>query len=214
MSGSPVVYNFFNQQYLATETVATFAQTPSVKEIIISGPAGSGKTYLIKEISQIWVAENNINAVINIFCEHAQKEINYQAVTQAVIQATRNQRSEKIIVKGAGELSKGIPYAGDFIGFLIKTFGDLNDAKQAHETRYLNDIEKMLVYDLSKLAHGKNLLITIDNIQWLDESSLSFIRRITNKEFLTSIPALRNLKFVYSVNPDNESQNSLILRDI
>lgn len=160
--------------------------------VFFKGPAGIGKTFLINGIEQ-YVCEKNgiyIKGKFNLL----QQSIPYSGIIQAFRQLARYllTRSDPELVKWQKKLTKILGNQGYEIIELVpefeKIFGPRSpiSGSGGHEAR--NRFYLMVENFLSVFTRQKHpLVIFLDDLQWVDPSSLELIKQIMSSSVIESV---------------------------
>ncbi|MEX1314197.1 MAG: BREX system ATP-binding domain-containing protein, partial [Desulfotignum sp.] len=162
------------------------------KLVFIAGPAGIGKTFLIQEIEQYFLKKNSIFIMgkFNLL----QQTVPYTGIIEAFSQLSRHllTRSDRDLDKWQKKISAILGNQGYEIIELVPEFKKILgpkspvsglDGQEARNRFYL-----MIENFLSVFA-GKNhpLVVFLDDLQWVDPSSLELIKQIVSSPFIESI---------------------------
>lgn len=204
MNDSMSQYTLFTQQHLIDEALVALNGDKKPCCIMLKGASGTGKSFVATQISKQWSKTNAENQIVHIQCESVLMNTHYHPLINAVSPLKLHGSPHPFVTKSIGELARGIPVAGDLVSFLIETLSNFNSQEKQKEIRYLGSVEQLLIHDLSNIVRNGNLLIILDDIQWIDEKSLEFIELISKEPFLTTFPLFRLIKFIFIQNTDQE----------
>ncbi|MCK5100375.1 MAG: serine/threonine-protein kinase PknK, partial [Desulfobacteraceae bacterium] len=170
--------------------------------VFIKGPAGIGKTLLIQEIEE-YVCKNNgifISGKFNLL----QQTIPYTGIIQAFRQLARHllTQSDQELNKWKKIIQKAIGNQGNEIIELVPEFKKILGQKApvpdlgGHEAR--NRFYLMVETFLSVFARQTHpLVLFLDDLQWVDPSSLKLIKQIISSPVIESL-------FIIGAFRDNE----------
>lgn len=177
----------------------------------LEGPVGSGKTYILKQLADKWNALKAETAVLFLSGDLACEDRNYYPLIESLKELKGGHGAGPFVSRSLVELAKGIPIAGDFVSFLVESLATAGETRREQDIRYLNETERVLLLDIERMFKNKNLLIVIDNLQWVDKSSLRLVELILNRGLGSHFKAIEEAKFVVVVTenrPDLEHQSA------
>lgn len=187
--------NVFGQKTVVDDILAALSDHSMTKNFLIRGPSGSGKSYTAGLLIEAWEKSDPFNTGLFLIGDNSQSERAYFPFTQFVSSITRVQK-KGAIARGSAELAKGIPFAGDFISYLIETLSNNQSNKKKEVLRYLNETEQKLVFDIEKIIGARKVIFVIDNIHWWDKDSLSLLYLFVDRKFAGTFPAFAHVSFL------------------
>lgn len=180
-------FNPLSHERVINEIISAISEKGNEdRHYLIRGLSGSGKSHLAGSIAQRWREKDNGNRTIYLSGDIGHSDRPFYPFLSNVNPVVKKSVRD-IVVGGSVELAKGIPYAGDLVGYLIDTISNNKSRKRKESVHYLSDIEQRLLIDLEKNATtGKTMLIA-DNIHWWDAAALNLlfllIDRILDDEY-------------------------------
>jgi len=188
----------------AISSIISFLNSDQNKStVILRGNSGTGKSFIARKLEERWKSSNEKNQALYVTGDEALFERKYYPFVNALKRVKEDKTLTKHIHRGASELSKGIPFVGDFVSFLVDTIGNSKNSAQQESLRYLNDSEKVLVYDIESTFANSNLLLIVDNLQWMDDRSLYFLNLVLSDD-LKLYKSLQRVKVVLVITDNQE----------
>lgn len=187
------------------------------QRILLKGPLGSGKSFVAEAISNHWESRGDNYLVFCIKGNKNKADDNCFPYIER-LNEIRNKKSEIVLKRAIVELSKSIPIGGELVSYLIETLTNIKQEKKKECLKFFNETEKLVILDIDKLFQKKNVLLIIDDIQWLDEGSLKITETLTKDNLKESFEFLANLNILctFSENQDyiNEKERSEFLLNL
>lgn len=171
---------------------------------LLKGPSGSGKSYIVESIAKYWEGLESDNSSIYLSGDIGHCERPYFPFVDA-IDNLRKRHIGDIVIKGSSELVKGIPFAGDFVSYLIETIAGSKSAKKQEALKYLSEIEQLLLINIDKHIRSGKCIIIADNIHWWDNASLSLLHLIIEGKLNEEFFSFNQLQFICVFTDDQES---------
>lgn len=164
----------------------TLSKEGELKHIWLRGPAGIGKSRLIREVKKMVLAKKNIE-YISLYCN----EIDYSAFLPLInylrsLMDIGSNMSFEIFEKKMEQLMPGIqPIERKRITEVFALLLDLqlkrNFLKELDARTQFEIIKKSFVEFFKSLSSGKTLVIKIDDLQWIDFSTAQILLEIEEK---------------------------------
>jgi hypothetical protein len=176
-------------------------QSLSRKEcVLISGPGGSGVSWALDQIGIEW--ERNGGVAL---------KATGTAVTPkrpflpwlTIASPARNSLARWDIMKGsATEASKAIPVVGGAAGYVVGEVLNYRRKKLAHQAQMLGEKEQDLMFVIEATAHGKRLLLLIDQLSNWDDESWALLELIVSPVLHDLYPTLANILILAGANEE------------
>lgn len=192
------VKDVFGEKKLIDEIVKQFKT--NVNGAVLRGQSGTGKSFISRKISEYWQENGNKCIYLQGDCLNAERSLYPFNDALSELQASKGDLT--VIRKGVSELAKGIPVAGDFVGFLVETIGGRKERNIENATKYLSAQDKMVIFGIDRIASKKELLIIADNVQYFDGPSLSLLNVIVSGKLNDSFPVFKNCKVLCVLTDD------------
>ena len=180
--GSPFVGR--NSEYGQFLGLIATLTTRSGRVLLIEGEAGIGKSRLMHEVA--CYAQQRALPILLTNCYEIERSIAYQPVIDLVMQASKaasGARLSNIPPILLAEIDALVPAMATRLLDLPLLSTDFPEARQAR-------LFHALVQLFEALAHDRQLIVMIDDIQWADEASLRFLhflaRQIANRPMLVA----------------------------
>ena len=160
--------------------------------VFIKGPAGIGKTFLIQEIEQYVLKKNGIfiTGKFNLL----QQAVPYTGIIQAFRQLARHllTRSDHELDNWQKKITASLGNQGYEIIELVPEFKKILGPKSSVsglEGQEARNRFYLMVENFLSVFAGKNqpLVVFLDDLQWVDPSSLEFIKQIVSSPVIESI---------------------------
>ena len=150
MSDREKIISFGNQIQAINELFDFLQSTDElIKGVLIKGVSGTGKSFMATEIANSWNSYSDDYLALYLNGDIAFAHRNYHPWITGLTNLKKDKKIIQYVPKSAVELSKGIPLAGDFVSYIVETFTFAKQDNQQYGTRYLNDIERTLIYDIN-----------------------------------------------------------------
>jgi len=186
------------------------ADKPGV--IVLRGDSGTGKSHIAKQIMQEWIVAENEQAALLLEGDISQKDRLFYPFNFGLINAKADFFKKKTFKKGASELAKGIPFAGDFISFIIDQLSEKKDNKVQQKLDFLQPEESEILLTINSLYRNEKILLVADNFHWWDDSSIKLLSLVLTGKLNEVFPFLKTLKVLLVVT-DNQIIPSETLND-
>lgn len=184
------------QKIIINEIISLIlSHTEENNYFLLKGPSGSGKSYIVESIAKYWEELEVDNSYIYLSGDIGHSERPYFPFIDTV-DDLRKRNIGDIVIKGSSELVKGIPFAGDFVSYLIETMAGNKSSRKQEAVKYLTEIEQLLLIDIDKHIKLGNGIVVADNIHWWDEASLSLLYLIIDGKLNEEFPNFKKLKFI------------------
>lgn len=166
----------------------------SIDIVLLEGDSGTGKSHIAEDIVQRWVNEEERKEALLLQGDLLQVERPLYPFNAGLIKQVASFEKRKSVKKGASEMLKGIPFAGDFASFLLDRITDSKINVNQSKLGFLQKEEFELVLALNSFYRNSQLLLVADNLHWWDESSISLLNALLSKELIDSFPFLKSIK--------------------
>jgi len=165
---------------------------PDVRIVRLSGPAGSGKSFVARQVAQSWV-EHGDGCVVAIGDEeHSARDL--YPLLSGLSHAPAGWGN--VVSIGARSALKAADGALPGPGIATSIFELLSAAFRQRIERTLKPysaLERDVILDLRRLARGRRLLIVADNAHWWDEDSLILLNDLTSDPLREAIEPLASI---------------------
>jgi hypothetical protein len=165
---------------------------PEVQILRLTGPSGSGKSFIARTVSKTWCEAGGRCVVAVGDDENSWRELfplltglssSHQDWTGLATTATRS-------AIRVAETAVGSP------GAAVSIFDLLGAAFRQRTTRALrpySDGERAIILDLNTLGRSHDLLLVADNAHWWDVDSLRLLRALLSKQLREGVPSLQSV---------------------
>lgn len=161
------------------------------KEVIVAvGPPGAGVTWTLNRCAELWTAEGGAALEVRGEAFASDRRL-FPWLTMAMPGAKRLARLE--VLKGSlAQGTRAVPVVGPVTSYLVEEVLNHNKRRLAREARVLTEQEQDLLYVIQTAAQRKQLLLTIDHLEFWDEASWSLLSLILSANLDGLYPALAN----------------------
>lgn len=168
----------------------------SPSAMTLTGPSGSGKSWVVKELGQQLGSERLV-----LIAEGDPFNGNRQLLPLAIALA-QAPRLRRLAKTAASEAGRGVPYAGGLLQFTLNMLLNYREIAQASQTPFLPQAERELLLEIQQRAEAKDVLLILDNLHWWDEQSFDLLALILSKKLDGVFPFLTRTKFLAVVTPE------------
>lgn len=170
--------------------------------VLLEGDSGTGKSHIAENIIARWGEEGEKNEVLLLQGDLLQVERPLYPFNTGLIRQIANFEKKKSVKKGASEMLKGIPFAGDFASFLLERIADSKTNTNLSKLGFLQKEEYELLLALNSFYRNSRLLLIADNLHWWDQEAVSFLNALLSKELSDSFPFLKSIKVLAIMTAD------------
>ncbi|OCJ65502.1 hypothetical protein A6U97_27665 [Agrobacterium tumefaciens] len=173
------------------QEVVTGLASGEIRTALISGPPGSGKTWLARSIAATFVQSGGM-AFRGVGDEGEATRRLYafqraRAETDGSFLPISPQRSFAI---EASKVSSGILRSHEALEALSAA------VTLRRRTLFLSEAEQSILSELAEQAADKPLLIVADNLHWWDETSLGLLRTMLASDLSKAYPFVRDIRLL------------------
>jgi energy-coupling factor transporter ATP-binding protein EcfA2 len=187
------VYNeqlaeLLGQNSIAAQLVADLA-TDDVRLVRLTGPAGSGKSEIARDVAALWRSSGERCVVAVGDDEHSWREL--YPLLSGLSRAHRDWVG--LASTGTRSALRVADSAAGAVGVATSIFDLLTAAFRQQTERALKPyaaLERDVVLDLKRLARGHRLLLIADNGHWWDAYSLRLLADLLSDSLRETIPQL------------------------
>jgi uncharacterized protein len=178
------------------ERLLELLATPDVKIARLTGPPGSGKSYIGRTVAQTW--QDRGDAVVVAVGDDANSwrplyplltGLSWAHADWAGIARTGARSAVALTQSAVG----GPPVATTVFDLLSAVFRQ----RIERALRIYNRSERDVLLDLRRLARGRRLLLVADNAHWWDADSLSLLRDLLSERLRSSISRLDAVSILF-----------------
>lgn len=198
------------EQNKIINTILNDLKNNSKVMIHLGGISGSGKTYIAKRIVEQW--ESFIpDSTFYMKGDDFYSNRDYYPINVGLSDRKEQLLTNKSTLKSAIELAKGIPYAGDFVGYLLTNLSEKKTKRIILNYPYLSKTELDIIFKLQYLIEDKDLLVVADNFHWFDKASIDFCDLIYSDKLSDDFSFLKRIKLLFIT---TENQNASYLEHV
>jgi AAA ATPase domain len=188
----------------AAEGIWGDLQDPEARTIRLTGPSGSGKSYIARQVASRWREAGGRCVVAIGDDDNSWREL-YPLLTGL---SSAHRDWADLAVTGArsavrvAETASGAPPVGSSI------FDLLNATLRQRTTRALrpySDGERAIFLDLNHLARSHDLLLVADNAHWWDIDSLQLLRSLLSDRLREAMSSLDSIVVLIVDTGDEQS---------
>jgi hypothetical protein len=172
------------------------------KVVLLRGDSGTGKSFIAKRLMKEWNETNNEKKSLLFEGDISQKERAFYPMNIGLIKAKEDLLKIGIIKKGASELVKGLPFAGDFVSFLLDRLTEKKSYKEKNKLSFMRPEEHEILLSMNSFYRGSELLLIADNFHWWDESSIDLLKLLLTRKINEVFSFLKRLKVLVVVTDD------------
>lgn len=172
------------------------------KLLVLKGVSGTGKTFLTYKTTQLW--ENLSDENKSIRMQGDSSTIDRPLFPWVVgIEAARSSLNNKEkAVKGFSDASKGVPFAGDFLSYLIDLLANRKKDSVKNKLAFLNQQEQEVLLAINSYYRNSNLLLVADNFHYWDQFSIDLLNFILSGKLEQSFPFIQRMRVMIVITDD------------
>ncbi|MRN52655.1 DEAD/DEAH box helicase family protein [Paenibacillus monticola] len=188
---------FSNQQQIIDRIINGIEENK--KLFMISGPSGSGKSYITEQIQKVWSNGRDNNSLVLAGEDYlADAELHpFNKCFSGNEQLKKNfwvNKSKKTLSK----LPADVPWIGSFLESFVFDLLHMGESQIESYNSSLTKEQLDMVFKLRYILFKGNFLICIDNLHWWDKSSLDLLfelleGRKSNMGFLSNVVFIINI---------------------
>jgi DNA polymerase III delta prime subunit len=171
----------------------------SSKCVVVEGPSGSGKSWLINELGH-----HLLSFAGRVVIRAAGDPLNSSRPLLPLLGAlARTQRVSRFIKGAAVAGAQASPFStGALLSFIVENSLNWKEKNSAALTPFLTVAERDILVELQLRAGKSQLLLVLEDLQWWDETSLSLLKLMLGGYLDGAFPFLSRTKFVAVVRSD------------
>src|ERR1700749_151267 len=179
-----------NGQQFVIETV--LAERAPRKEVFIAvGPPGAGTTWALNRCAELWQSEGGVALEVRGEAFAPDRSL-FPWLTMAVPGAKRLARIE-VLKEGLAQGSRAVPVVGSVTSYLVEEVLNHQKRRLAREALLLTEQEQDLLFVIQTAAQHKQLLLTMDHLEFWDEASWSLLALILSPKLDELYPVLTDV---------------------
>lgn len=178
---------------------------------LLSGPSGSGKSWVVREIARQW--RHSGNAVYVTTGDLLNSKRSYYPFFATPNEFVHRQDSEslKMIMSEGG---KSIPGFGHVISATLHTLFQREKTRRRRETLYLSDVEFEILHRIETADGKRPILLIAENFHWWDENSLECLKVLLSTSLWDIYPSLIDLHCIFVVTEDQTAVVPLVVSEL
>jgi hypothetical protein len=175
---------------------AAIADALSESDVInvIQGPPGAGKSWIAKGIGALW--EEGGGSALVAEGDLLQSDAPLYPLSFALAGLAPIWRSVGQDLARVGTAGERIGGTGGVITATAQALIRLRPARVRARKLYLGEAEQSILFDLSRLARKRPLLLIADNLHWWDIKSLELLGRLREARMSEAFPFLTQLRVI------------------
>lgn len=180
---------------IISQSIENFSES---KVIRIAGPSGSGKT-AVAEALKVELKKSGYEAVI---LTAARKDLSPFGIFEKISQCrSRVQALKKTFTDDGSAFLRDIPLVGNSLALLAQAA--MNVASKPNRAPVSSE-ELEVLLSIQKLSHGRELVLIVDDYQYIQENSAAVLVHLLSEEIQEALLGLENVRLVLMENEDAE----------
>ena len=196
-------------QQAAVEKILSALKNSSKAVFFVSGPTGSGVSWTIDRIGQLWETEGGV-----ALCARGGHGATIRSLLPWLMLAspTKCTLARWDILKGSlTQASKSVPLVGAVTSYLVDELLNYRKKKLARYATILGEKEQDVMFTIQTSASDRRLLLGIDHLDGWDEESWELLELILSSHLDGFYPALKNAVVVIGTKKDKPLRlNSMV----
>jgi hypothetical protein len=181
------------QKTLLDSLFAAIESSPETVQIV-TGPSGSGKSWVLGALCDLWRASGHPAIQLPADAQHATRSLfPFSMAVSRIVTGLDDARRIKTAVAKLGAVA---PAAGGLITYLIEFIASSPERHQSEASRFLSNDEREILFQLQSLAGDDALLLAGDNLQFFDPASIRLLAALRDADLLQTYPFLRKVRIV------------------
>lgn len=156
--------------------------------ILLRGPAGSGKSWIVRELHHKWE-----DAVVLACGEPALIQRSYGAFWLGISTAGPRLSLRNTVVKGASAAGRTVPVVGSLVAYLTEVLSNNRARRQRDQALYLKTDEFDILAHLDAIGKRRPLLLIADDLQYWDQDSLQLLYLMVSRRLNSTFPFLEKM---------------------
>lgn len=192
------------QNLALSELISWLKHQQSSQCVVIEGPAGSGKSWLVEELKRHTYAREKY-----LFIRAAGDATNTARPLLPFYSAlARTQRITQVLKGVATSGAQASPFrTGALASFMVDTVLNWKEKNNAALTPFLSITERDILTELNVRTGKSPLVLVLDDLQSWDDTSLNLVKLMLGDHLHEAFPFLRLTKFIAIVRSDLPSQS-------
>jgi hypothetical protein len=187
-------------------------ESPRKECFLVSGPPGCGISWTLNQMGIEWERRGGVALKATGAAVTPPRTL-LPWLTMASPARGTLARWE-ILKGGAAEASKAIPVIGEAASYLVNEVLNYRRKKLARQTQVLGEKEQDLLFVIETAAHGKRLLLLIDQLSNWDDESWGLLELIISPLIQDFYSSLRNVLIVMGSGEDTLPRSRILVEKL
>lgn len=161
---------------------------------VLEGPPGVGKSWLAKDIGELW--ESNGGSTVLIEGDQLRADASLYPFTFAMGGLPRRLGSMGPAIAGVARAAEALAGTAGIITATIEAVAKTRELQRRDRRMFLGQSEQMILHELERLGKRRPLLVIADNLHWWDTSSLALLRHLGDRRTWEAFPFLSELRLL------------------
>ena len=145
---------------------------------LLEGPPGVGKSWLAKDIGELW--ESSGGGTILIEGDQLRADASLYPFAFAMGGLQRRPVSIGPAIASVARAAEALAGTAGLITSTVEALAKARRLQRRDRTVFLGDSEQIVLHELERLGRKRPLLVLADNLHWWDNSSLALLRCLTD----------------------------------
>jgi hypothetical protein len=181
-------------QRSALAEITAELENGSPSRLLVEGPPGCGKSWLLREVSDQWIRSKR-----PAFTATGDRSASARALSpfhNGLTSLKIDLQLGRLVKSGVAKIGSMVPMAGSLLSFLLEACFQAAERKQRSETPQLNSAEQEILFQLQHVARKAELLLIVDDLQHWDFDSLRLLKFMLSAELAPIYPFLTRMRLL------------------
>jgi hypothetical protein len=161
---------------------------------VLQGPPGVGKSWLAKDIGELW--ESSGGSTILIEGDQLRADASLYPFAFAMGGLPRRLGSIGPAIAGVTRAAEALAGTAGIITATIDALAKARQLQRRDRRMFLGESEQIVLHELERLGKRRPLLVIADNLHWWDSSSLALLRHLGDPRMWEAFPFLTELRLL------------------